>query len=559
MSQTSITSCMSCSTSTTAMSFVRELAQEPPNVVGLVSRPDPTRARRAAGPSARVASARPSSTSRARPVEQRVDARVGDVAEPDALDDARRRTAPGSRAAGAADVGGDAHVLAHREQAEQLEPLERAREPEPGPLDGRSLRDVAALDAAPAPLLGGSRPVITLNSVVLPAPFGPIEPGDEAGLRREATPSSATLPPKRTVTSRTSSAAHARRGPSPRRRTSGAHSCSSASVHARRRSSSSTSPGSQGSVTPTHSSGDARAPAAGARRACSAEPVDRGHAQEPRERPHDREDHERPVACTRRATRSSQIDELAADERGEDPLVAPRARRTRRACRRSRRSGCGRGRCPPGRAARPTRLAKNGPSGLSSGRPPPSERPENMPGADVAPMPPMTAASVKTGRPVMKLEVAGLDRLELARVQRAAEAGHAGRDREHRGLGADEAHAERRARRLAVLHREEPPTEGAAPDPHDEQRQQREHDRQQHHLARSRCRSCSRRASAAARSSEPVWNRFSVEQAEDRDRRQASRSSGRASTAKRRGREREVDAGEPQRGERDRARRPRRR
>ena len=36
--------------------------------------------------------------------------------------------------------------------------------------------DVLAVDERTGPTLGVSRPVITLNSVVLPAPFGPMSP-----------------------------------------------------------------------------------------------------------------------------------------------------------------------------------------------------------------------------------------------------------------------------------------------------------------------------------------------------------------------------------------------
>src|SRR5438552_10244409 len=42
-----------------------------------------------------------------------------------------------------------------------------------------------------------------LKSVVLPAPFGPISPAMRPGATSKDTPSSATMPPKRTDTSRT--------------------------------------------------------------------------------------------------------------------------------------------------------------------------------------------------------------------------------------------------------------------------------------------------------------------------------------------------------------------
>ena len=83
---------------------------------------------------------------------QRVDARVGDVLQPDALDDLLD---DGGRAAAVtrvalADVGGDPDVLAHGQHVEQLEPLERAGEPEPGPLGRVQLRDVTAVEDDPA-------------------------------------------------------------------------------------------------------------------------------------------------------------------------------------------------------------------------------------------------------------------------------------------------------------------------------------------------------------------------------------------------------------------------
>ena len=38
------------------------------------------------------------------------------------------------------------------------------------------VRDVLAVDARPGPSAGGCSPVMTLNSVVLPAPLGPMSP-----------------------------------------------------------------------------------------------------------------------------------------------------------------------------------------------------------------------------------------------------------------------------------------------------------------------------------------------------------------------------------------------
>src|SRR5438874_8229871 len=58
---------------------------------------------------------------------------------------------------------------------------------------------------ATVPDVGGSRPVTTLNRVVLPAPFGPINPVTRPSSADSDASSSAMLPPKRTLTPRTSS------------------------------------------------------------------------------------------------------------------------------------------------------------------------------------------------------------------------------------------------------------------------------------------------------------------------------------------------------------------
>ena len=50
----------------------------------------------------------------------------------------------------APDVGRDPDVLAHGEQAEQLEALERAGEPAPGALGGAEAGDVAPVERDPA-------------------------------------------------------------------------------------------------------------------------------------------------------------------------------------------------------------------------------------------------------------------------------------------------------------------------------------------------------------------------------------------------------------------------
>ena len=57
------------------------------------------------------------------------------------------------------------------------------------------------------PDCGLTKPEMQLNSVVLPAPFGPITPSTSPPATPSETLSSAVIPPKRTVTPCTASAA----------------------------------------------------------------------------------------------------------------------------------------------------------------------------------------------------------------------------------------------------------------------------------------------------------------------------------------------------------------
>src|ERR1017187_5154093 len=57
------------------------------------------------------------------------------------------------------------------------------------------------------PWSGRCSPLITLKSVVLPGPLGPISPVTAPGCADNETPDSAVTPPKRTLTPRTSRAA----------------------------------------------------------------------------------------------------------------------------------------------------------------------------------------------------------------------------------------------------------------------------------------------------------------------------------------------------------------
>ena len=82
----------------------------------------------------------------------------------------------------AAHLAGDQHVLAHGQQREQLEPLERAGHAEARPLV-RARAELSSRAAEAHRTAGGlSRPQTALNSVVLPAPFGPIRPVTKPGV-----------------------------------------------------------------------------------------------------------------------------------------------------------------------------------------------------------------------------------------------------------------------------------------------------------------------------------------------------------------------------------------
>ena len=67
--------------------------------------------------------------------------------------------------------------------------------------------DVAAVEAHRARVDTGSAPRISLNSVLLPAPLGPISPCRAPASSRRSTPSTARRPPKRALTPSSSSSA----------------------------------------------------------------------------------------------------------------------------------------------------------------------------------------------------------------------------------------------------------------------------------------------------------------------------------------------------------------
>ena len=98
-------------------------------------------------------------------------------------------------------VRAEQHVLQHGHVRIDAEVLERARDAERddlrAPVRGRCARPANEI----APLATVYSRVTQLNSVVLPAPFGPISPQISPSLTAQVTPSSARTPPKRTDTS----------------------------------------------------------------------------------------------------------------------------------------------------------------------------------------------------------------------------------------------------------------------------------------------------------------------------------------------------------------------
>ena len=96
---------------------------------------------------------------------------------------------------------GEIEVVVDGQAAEQARGLERAREPRRA-----RLRAGSAVTSPPnsstVPAVGGNSPEIRLNSVVLPAPFGPRIARRSPGGRPGRRPATATTPPKRRPTPR---------------------------------------------------------------------------------------------------------------------------------------------------------------------------------------------------------------------------------------------------------------------------------------------------------------------------------------------------------------------
>ena len=144
---TSITSWMSCSTRTTATPSAATSRSTPAEARPSPPRPARWPARRGGAPWGRWPAPGPARRTRAWPVGSRSARWSARPSMPEAARGARRRPASGSGRR--ADVGGQAHVLPHGEQPEELEALERAGQALPGPLERRQLGDVDAVDRAP--------------------------------------------------------------------------------------------------------------------------------------------------------------------------------------------------------------------------------------------------------------------------------------------------------------------------------------------------------------------------------------------------------------------------
>ena len=106
---------------------------------------------------------------------------------------------------------GDGDRLLDGERGEQPGVLERAPEAAAGP--GRAgLRSVMSVPpSTTAPPSAGVKPETTSNSVVLPAPLGPMMPTISPGATARSTRSTARMPPKLRVSSRTCERRAARR------------------------------------------------------------------------------------------------------------------------------------------------------------------------------------------------------------------------------------------------------------------------------------------------------------------------------------------------------------
>ena len=123
---------------------------------------------------------------------------VGPVGQADPVQDG---VAPGSGGGPApfrlgSVEGAGRHVVRHREAPERLADLEGAGDPGPGEGPRPGAGEVAPVDEEPP----GRRPLAArhqVESVVLPAPLGPMRPSTVPGSSVSETPSTAFRPPKR--------------------------------------------------------------------------------------------------------------------------------------------------------------------------------------------------------------------------------------------------------------------------------------------------------------------------------------------------------------------------
>ena len=82
---------------------------------------------------------------------------------------------------------------------------------------------------------------------------------------------------------------------------------------------------------------------------------------------------------------------------------------------------------------------------------------------ETKPTPPMTSAST-IGKPAEHRELRLVERLVVLREERAGESGDAGRQHEHRDLGLEHVHADRRRRGFAVAQRDSRRPNASAPE-----------------------------------------------------------------------------------------------
>ena len=181
-----ITRLMSCSTSRTARpssaSWRRTVANS--SVSASLSPDDGSSSSSTRG---RLASARPTSTSRARPVgsPSTRSSATSPQAEPleQLVGDRRRRAAAAAqRWRNSAPARMFSRTVSRREG---LEALERAGQAQAGPLVRRAATVTSLPSSARCPRAVACRPHRALNVVVLPAPLGPIRPVTRAGAHLE--------------------------------------------------------------------------------------------------------------------------------------------------------------------------------------------------------------------------------------------------------------------------------------------------------------------------------------------------------------------------------------